>query len=184
MQDLSLHVLDLIQNCVEAGAGTVRISLDESGLDGVVALEVSDDGRGMSPELLARVKDPFTTTRTTRRVGMGIPLIQQAVQAAGGDLSMESREGHGTTIRAWFLRDHIDAPPLGDVAQSVAIAIATNPGVRFVYTHTAANGSFCVDSKQIAEFLAEVSISDPGVVAWLKQHLREGIKQVRGGESQ
>jgi hypothetical protein len=66
----------------------------------------------------------------------------------------------------------------------VAIAIATNPGVRFVYTHTAANGSFCVDSKQIAEFLAEVSISDPGVVAWLKQHLREGIKQVRGGESQ
>ena len=182
MVELSLHVLDLIENSVEAGATTVWVSVRESLDLNAIFLSIEDDGRGMDPDLLERVTDPFVTTRTTRRVGLGIPLLKQVAEACGGELRISSEKGKGTTVVARFSRDHIDRPPIGDMAATVAVALATNPGTRFVYRHEGASGAFEFDSFEVARALGDVPVTDPAVVQWVKQYLRERIEQAQGGE--
>ncbi|MDP2857538.1 MAG: ATP-binding protein [Bacillota bacterium] len=183
MVELSLHVLDLIENSVEAGAKTVRVSVRESPDENAIHLSIEDDGKGMDPDLAARVTDPFVTTRTTRKVGLGIPLLKQVAEASGGELRVSSEKGKGTTVVARFCRDHIDRPPLGDMAATIAVALATNPGSRFVYHQEGPGGAFEFDSAAVAEVLGDVPVTDPAVVQWVKQYLRERIEQAQGGGS-
>ena len=119
MKELSLHLLDIAQNSIAAGARHVDLTVEEAG--DRITLTVADDGCGMSPEFLAQVTDPFTTTRTTRKVGLGLPLLRLAAEQTGGALEVESREGVGTTVTAVFHAGHIDCPPLGDMAATVAL---------------------------------------------------------------
>jgi len=182
MVELSLHVLDLIENSTAAGATTVRVSVRENPGENAIHLTIEDDGRGIDPELLARVTDPFVTTRTTRKVGLGIPLMKQVAEACGGELSVSSEKGKGTTVVARFRRDHIDRPPLGDMAATIAIAMATNPGTRFVYRHEGAGGVFEFDSFEVARALGDVPVTDPAAFQWTKQYLRERIERAQGSE--
>ena len=136
MRELSLNILDIAQNSLSAGAGLVTLTVDEdSGADSLT-LRVEDDGRGMDADTLQRVRDPFYTTRTTRKVGMGIPLFRMAAEMTGGSLDIVSEPGKGTAVTASFSLSHIDRMPLGDMAGTVTALIRLNPGVDFVYRHT------------------------------------------------
>lgn len=181
MKDLSLHILDIAQNSISAGAGTVAISITENTAANNLVIEVKDDGRGMSAEVLQRVTDPYFTSRTTRKVGLGIPLFKQNAEASGGSLHIESEEGRGTTLRAVFMHDHIDRPPLGDMAGVMVLLAGANTQIRFVYTHRVENEEYVFDTAEINEALEGVPVSDLTVMRFLKEMISENIAALRAG---
>ena len=155
MRELSLNILDIAQNSLSAGAGLVTLTVDEdSGADSLT-LRVEDDGRGMDADTLQRVRDPFYTTRTTRKVGMGIPLFRMAAEMTGGSLDIVSEPGKGTAVTASFSLSHIDRMPLGDMAGTVTALIRLNPGVDFVYRHTVDGRSFEMDMRELRAQLGD-----------------------------
>ena len=172
MRELSLNILDIAQNSLSAGAGLVTLTVDEdSGADSLT-LRVEDDGRGMDADT-QRVRDPFYTTRTTRKVGMGIPLFRMAAEMTGGSLDIVSEPGKGTAVTASFSLSHIDRMPLGDMAGTVTALIRLNPGVDFVYRHTVDGRSFEMDTRELRAQLGDVPLSEPDVMEWIDGYLRE-----------
>ncbi|MGC8866515.1 MAG: ATP-binding protein [Bacteroidales bacterium] len=153
MKELALHILDIVQNATRAGADEVYISITESRQNNLYAIEIADNGPGMSEDMQQKVLDPFFTTRTTRKVGLGLPLLQQNARLAGGDLKIESELGKGTRVRAWFQHDHIDRLPAGDLAGTLWLIFQGNPGVRFIYSHTTDQGTFELDTRAFAQTL-------------------------------
>ena len=174
MKELSLHLLDIAQNSIAAGARHVDLTVEEHG--GLLQLTVADDGRGMSPEFLANVTDPFTTTRTTRKVGLGLPLLRLAAEQTGGGLRVESQLGVGTTVTATFHADHIDCPPLGDTASTVALLAQGLPdGMELTYTRRTERGEFRFDTAAIRAVLGpDVPLSEPEVAEWMRSYVAEG----------
>ena len=124
MNDLSLHIIDIIQNSLSAGAKRIGLTVKEDSANDRLTISIEDNGKGMSREVAAKLEDPFYTTRTTRKVGMGIPLFKQSAMQSGGNLSVESELGKGTTVTAWFELGNIDRPPLGDVANSFVLMVS------------------------------------------------------------
>ncbi|MGI6184710.1 MAG: ATP-binding protein [Candidatus Fimadaptatus sp.] len=180
MEELSLHLLDLIQNSVKAGASLVEIIITEKA--GLLTIILEDNGCGMSEEFLQRVESPFTTTRTTRKVGLGIPLFKQAALMAGGDFSITSAPGKGTRIVATFQLDNIDRAPMGDLAGTMlqqVMSTPVSPDYRLEYT--VGEDSFEFDTRQIRELLGGVALDSPDVVIWMKDYLTEGIRELNGG---
>ncbi len=172
MKELSLHILDIAQNSITAGCGRLSLSLVEE--SGVLTLTLTDDGRGMSPELLAAVTDPFTTTRTTRNVGLGLPLLRLAAEQTGGSLAVESKEGAGTTVRAQFLIGHIDCPPLGHMGETVAMLVQGAPEVALTYEHQTVKGRFLFDTDELrAELGPDISLADGEIFFWMRDYIAE-----------
>ena len=180
MRELSLNILDIAQNSLSAGAGLVTLTVDEdSGADSLT-LRVEDDGRGMDADTLQRVRDPFYTTRTTRKVGMGIPLFRMAAEMTGGSLDIVSEPGKGTAVTASFSLSHIDRMPLGDMVGTVTALIRLNPGVDFVYRHTVDGRSFEMDTRELRAQLGDVPLSEPDVMEWIDGYLREQEESLGG----
>ena len=177
MKELSLHLLDVAKNSTAAGAKNVTITLDETP-DGWLSIAIADDGRGMSPEFLAQVTDPFTTTRTTRKVGLGLPLLRLAAEQTGGSLSIDSAVGVGTTLTARFQRRHLDCPPLGDLAGAVALLIQGSPDVELTYRHATPKGEAALDTAELREILGDVSLAEPEVFAWIQEYLTEQENEI------
>lgn len=177
MKELSLNILDIAENSVKAGASEVKISLEET--DETLKITVSDNGCGMKENFLKSVTDPFTTTRTTRKVGLGIPLFKMEAEQTGGSLSIESRhvelypENHGTTTSALFYKNHIDFIPLGDVISSLVVLIQGSPDIRWRYTHTLPHGEVSLDTDELREVLGDVPLSAPEVLSWISEYLGE-----------
>ena len=172
MKELSLHLLDVAKNSTAAGAQNVSIALDETP-DGWLTVTIADDGCGMAPEFLAQVTDPFTTTRTTRKVGLGLPLLRLTAEQTGGSLDIRSTVGVGTTLTARFCRRHLDCPPLGDVAGAVALLIQGSPDVELTYRHTTPKGEAALSTAELREILGDVSLAEPEVFAWIQDYLTE-----------
>jgi signal transduction histidine kinase len=135
MEDLSLHILDIVENSLAAHASRVEIRIVESPEEDRVSLEIVDNGRGMDPETRRKALDPFFTTKSVRKVGLGLPLLAQAARESGGEFEVESKEGEGTRIKVSFQYSHPDRKPLGDVDETMKVLKASNPGVEFVYNH-------------------------------------------------
>ncbi|MDI6893964.1 MAG: ATP-binding protein [Bacillota bacterium] len=173
VQELALHILDLFRNAVEAGARTVYIAVREDSASDRMEIEVRDDGRGMTPNQARTACDPFFTTRTTRRVGMGLALLQAAAEQAGGELRIESAPGEGTRVVATFRRGHIDRAPLGDMAATLEVAVA-EPGVDVEYEHRRDGWVFRFSTEELKRFLGVSARDDPGVLAWVNRHIAEG----------
>ena len=173
-----MNLLDVAENSVAAGATLVGIELDVDENAHRLRLAITDDGRGMSPELAARVTDPFCTSRTSRKVGLGLPFLKMAAELTGGHLALESQEGKGTAVTALFCTDHIDMPPLGDVAASVAGLVQCSPATDFVFTLTGPGGAFCADTREMRELLGGVSLAEPEVALWLREYLAENIREI------
>ena len=172
MKEIALYTLDIAQNSITAQARHLEIVLAEEG--GTTTLTITDDGKGMSPQLLARVSDPFTTTRTTRKMGLGLPLLRLAAEQTGGSLSIESAPGVGTTVTAVFLTNHIDCPPLGDIAGTVVLLIQGAPELELVYNHRRGDKLSHLDTRELRAVLGpEVSLSEPEVILWLRDYLQE-----------
>ncbi|MBQ5391753.1 MAG: sensor histidine kinase [Spirochaetales bacterium] len=181
MKEIALHLLDIVQNSVRAGASHVDIRF-LLGADGVLEMGVKDDGCGMSAELLDRVRSPFTTTRTTRKVGLGIPLLMQNAMQTGGRVDIQSKEGEGTDIAAFFVTGSIDCLPLGDLASTMASIIMGSPDKpEFALRCVSPAGEMSFSTETIRPVLEGVSLAEPGVVQWIKESLEEEIEPILGG---
>ena len=181
MKEIALHLLDIVQNSVKAGAVHVdiRFSLGE---DGALVMTVKDDGCGMSPEFVARVRSPFVTTRTTRKVGLGIPLLMQNAMQSGGRVDIESQLGEGTTITAVFMTRSIDCLPLGDLASTMATIIMGCPDAPEFSLHCdSPAGEMDFSTEQIRAVMDGVSLAEPAVVQWIQESLQEEIEPILGG---
>ena len=181
MRDISLHLSDIVQNSITAGASRVDISfrLDENK---VLTVTVQDDGCGMDEELLRRVQSPFTTTRTTRKVGLGIPLLTQNAQLSGGGVRIESAVGKGTRIEAAFHTDSIDCLPVGDLAETMAALVLSNPDrPDFCLDCASPGGEMQFSTAEIRTALSGVSLAEPEVYQWILSSLREEIEPILGG---
>lgn len=181
MRDLSLHVLDIAQNSIKAEASLVRIAftLDERNW---LTLTVADDGCGMTPEFLQRVTDPFTTTRTTRKVGLGVPMLKQSAEMTGGSLVMESQAGVGTTLVATFDRGNIDCPPMGEMCDTLFTLVALNPGgPEFVFEATAPGQEASFDTRVVRRAVGDIPLSEPDIARWIKESIDEEFKPILEG---
>ena len=169
MQELSMNVLDVAENSVAAGATLVALTLSIDTAAKRMTLTITDNGKGMPPEMAARVTDPFCTTRKTRKVGLGLPFLKMAAEMTGGALSIESTVGKGTCVTAWFTLGHIDLAPLGDMSATVA---------DFVYTVQADGEQFAADTRELRAVLDGVPLSEPSVALWLREYLAENTEQL------
>ena len=173
MKELSLNILDITENSVKAGATLTEISITESG--NKLIISIKDDGCGMSEDIVRSVVDPFYTTRTTRKVGMGVPLFKMAAEQTGGKLEIisDTGEDHGTTVTAYFYKDHLDFTPLGDVISTVTTLIQGHPDTDFLFTHLIDDKEIRLDTRELRAVLEGVPLNTYDVLEWIRGYLEE-----------
>ena len=174
MQELSLNILDIAQNSVVAAASLIEIDIAVYGENNkMLSINIKDNGKGMDRQTLENVTNPFFTSRTTRKVGLGIPLFKMAAEMTDGSFDIQSEVGVGTTVKAVFDTSNIDCTPLGDIWDTVAILIQMNEDIDFVYTASRGEESFVCDTRQLKEIMEGAPLSDPMVVRWIKEFIEE-----------
>jgi anti-sigma regulatory factor (Ser/Thr protein kinase) len=183
MREIALHLLDLAENSVSAGAKTVTIAVCEDLRADRLTASVQDDGRGMDLETIRKVSDPFYTSRTTRKVGLGIPLLKGAAEQANGGLSIASQPGVGTRLEVTFQLSHIDRMPLGNLSATWLGLVVCHPETHWVFHYmargTSAEESFEFDDTPIKETLQGLSLNHPDVLAYLRESFEDGLRQAR-----
>ena len=180
MRELSLNILDIAQNSISAGAALVTIEVGEDSAADLLTIRITDNGRGMTAEQVARVSDPFYTTRTTRKVGMGIPLFRMAAEQAGGSLTIQSQPGKGTCVTATFVLSSIDRMPLGDMVGTISALIRLNPQLDFHYVRRRDDKTAELDTRQLRQVLEGVPLDTPDVMQWVEDALRELEDDIQG----
>ena len=181
MKEISLHVLDIIQNSISAGATRIEIGIDVLHEEDIMRVSVADNGCGMTQERQRQVLDPFVTSRTSRKVGLGIPMFQAGAQSAGGTFSLQSEPGRGTRIDASYRISHLDRPPLGNMAETLYASILCNQEIDFIFVYTVDGNSFRANTREIKAVLGNVSFHTPEVSLWLREYFCEGIDALNGG---
>lgn len=179
MREIALHLLDIAENSVAAGARNIEITIEEDVQHDRLKARVQDDGRGMDEGLLAQVVDPFVTSRTTRKVGLGIPLFKAAAEACEGSLCITSEPGRGTRLEVVFRRSHIDRMPLGDVAGTLLTLIVGYPEIHWVFRYRADSAEFIFDDEPIKEELEGIPLTEPSILTFLRETLQEGVGEVQ-----
>ena len=184
MRELSLNVMDITQNSISAKATEIGIYVYESETEDELTITITDNGKGMSEEQVKSVTDPFYTTRTTRPVGLGVPLFKMEAEMTGGDFSIESTLGAGTKVRARFVKSSIDMIPLGDINATVLPLVTGNSDINFIYERTYVNfdgveKSFRFETKEVLEVLGDdVPLSSPEIVLWIRDYLSENTEEL------
>ena len=178
MKELSLHILDLAENGIAAKASLIRILVDERNSDNRLTIEIEDNGKGIPPVILDRITDPFVTSRTTRRVGMGLSLFKAAAERCGGCFEIRSAQGRGTMVKGVFQYDHIDRAPVGDMASTLVSLIAGYPEIDIDYTHMYDGRDFTFDTREIRMELDGVPLNEPAVLQHLKQAIKEQLDHI------
>ncbi len=181
MRELALHILDIAENGLAAGASLITIEIQEDRERNLLTIRIADNGRGIPEGRLQEALDPFYTTRTTRRVGLGLSLFREASRRCGGEFKLRSREGHGTEVIATFQIDHIDLPPLGDIAGSLTALMMGNPDVDWVYRHSVGGETFEMDTRQVRAELEGVPLNHPEVINYLGAAIRKSLEQIKAG---
>lgn len=182
MKELSLNILDIAENSVRAEADLIKIAVEEDGE--TLKFSVSDNGHGMTRDVLESVTDPFCTTRTTRKVGLGIPLLKLEAEQTGGYVEISSRheaehpDTHGTETRALFYKNHIDMTPLGDIIATVVTLIQCNPNIDFLFTHKTTSGIVALDTRELRKVLGDVPLNTAEVILWIKDNLKEQYGEI------
>ena len=173
MKELSLNILDITENSVKAGATLTEISITEE--EDSLVITIKDDGCGMSEDTVRSVTDPFYTTRTTRKVGLGIPLFKLAAEQTGGHLEIISTTGesHGTTVTAYFNKNHLDFTPLGDVISSIITLIQGHPDTDFLFSHRIGDKEILLDTRELRAVLEDVPLNTYEVLEWIRENLEE-----------
>lgn len=179
MKELSLHILDIVQNSITAQATLISIKIIENSELNLLSIEIIDNGIGMDKDFLAKVTNPFVTTRSTRKVGLGIPLYKAAAESCNGSFFIDSTLGKGTIIKTYFERNHIDRSPIGNMAETMITLIMAKENIDYVYIHQINDKQFELDTRNIKTILEDVPISDFSVLEWLKEYINEGLKAIR-----
>ncbi len=183
MKEIALHIMDIAQNSIRAGASEIRITLSESVAADSLTLTVSDNGMGMDAETRRMAADPWFTSRTTRKVGMGLPLLEMNASLSGGGMIIDSAPGQGTTVTASFVYSHVDRPPLGDVSGTIALLIMSNPAINIEYIHICEGTEWSISTAEIKEALGEDAVTDLTVVRSLREIINENVAEVRNFQS-
>ena len=178
MRELSLHILDVVENGITAGGNCIWIKVEENRQADQLKIVIRDNGRGMPIEKLQNINDPFVTSRTTRRVGLGLSLLAAAAERCEGTVRVDTEPGKGTEVEATFRHSHIDRAPLGDMAATVTTLIIGNPGIDFVYSHRIDGQEFSLDTREIRTEMEDLSLSDPIVIHHLTESIRSSLKEL------
>lgn len=176
MEELALHILDVAENSIAASARNIEIIVTESEKEDLLRIEIIDDGKGMKAEHAEKAVDPFFTSRTTRRVGLGLPLLKQAAQTANGDMKISSVSDKGTHITVTFQLSHIDRQPLGNMADTIVALIIADPNVHIVYKYERNEFKFTFDTKKIKEKLKGININSTSVISFIRQYIKENTE--------
>ncbi|UCC39078.1 MAG: sensor histidine kinase [Candidatus Aminicenantes bacterium] len=176
MEDLSLHILDIVENSVAAEADKIEIRIIEDKKKDLLSVEVLDNGAGMDNETVKKVLDPFYTSKTVRRFGLGLPLLSEAAKAANGQLSIKSKKGEGTKVKADFQHSHIDRKPLGDIGQTIVTLVLGSPEIDLIYVHIKNDHKYSFDTRKLKTQLMGVPINSPAGIRMIKEDLKKGRK--------
>lgn len=176
MRELSLHVMDIIQNSITANASFIKITVDENTIRDYLKIVIQDNGRGIDKEMLSNIKDPFTTTRSSRKVGLGISLFEAACNRCEGYLTIESDVGIGTTLTAMMKYSHIDRAPLGRL-QDTIISLLLCPDIDFLYNHSFNDKNFILDTREIKKIVG-ADLSSQEIIFWIKDYIIEGMETI------
>ena len=179
MKDLSLHILDIVQNSVVANAKVIQIILDINTVNDYIEFTVSDNGKGMDEEFLQRVVDPFTTTRTTRKVGLGIPLLKQNAELTGGSFRIDSEPGVGTTLKARFVKSHIDCLPIGDLGGTITLLLCSYPDIEFKVRVKVNTNEFMASTAELCDALKGLPLNDPSVYPVVKEYINSNLDELQ-----
>ena len=177
MKELSLHILDIVQNSLHAGADKIEVEVYENIAKNSFIITIIDNGCGISKEKIVNLLDPFYTTKN-KKTGLGIPLLKQHTEMAGGNFSIESKPGTGTQICATFEHNHLDRQPMGDIAKTISGLICANPQIRFIYTHQVNTEKFVLDTDEIKNELEGLSINSKEVVNFIEDYIRENLNAI------
>ncbi|WP_027364043.1 ATP-binding protein [Desulfotruncus alcoholivorax] len=181
MEELSQHLLDVAVNSLEAGATEITININENMRANTLQIEVTDNGPGITKADIARVKDPFYTTKNNKRVGLGIPLFMEAVERCGGSFDIQAQSQQGTVVTATFPHNHLDRVPLGDVAGTLITLLAAND-FDFQYCHRYNDKSFYFNTRDFRVLLRDIPVKTPEIMVWLKNYLHNNIMELRRGK--
>jgi len=176
--ELSLHILDVVENSLAAGADLIRIELEKDPEQDLLRIKIADNGSGLSAEALERATDPFFTTRTTRRVGLGFSLWREAAERCEGTFTINSTPGRGTEVTAEFRLSHIDRAPLGDLAGTLMTLIVGRPEVDFIYVQKVGDKEFILDTREVKEALDGSPLSSPEVIHFLRDNIEEALVEL------
>ena len=179
MKEIALHILDIAENSVAAGAKTVEITVEENRPDNKIRVSIKDDGTGLDERKLARIADPFVTNRTTRVAGLGIPFLKAAAEECNGGLCVTSKPGEGTCLEVEFQRDHIDRMPLGDLAGTVLTLIVGSPDIRWLFHYRVDGQAFVFDDEPIKQELGDIPLTDPLILRFIRETLQDGVRHVQ-----
>ena len=182
MRELSLHILDIAENSITAAADCIQILVNEARSGNLLTIVIEDNGRGMPAAKIENPADPFITTRTTRRVGLGLSLLEAAARRCDGKLEIDSEAGRGTRVVATFGYNHIDRAPLGDMASTITTLIMGNPRIDFVYTHIIDTNDFILDTRELRAGPADDTFADPVLIHHLSQSIRKSLNQLALGD--
>jgi len=182
MDELSLNILDIAQNSIAAGASLVEIDVDENyGCDSII-IRVKDNGKGMSEDFLKTVEDPFITTRTTRKIGLGISFLKEAAEITGGSMEIISELGVGTTVTAVFVLSHIDRQPIGNLTETIITLVSLNPEIDFIFRYKVDNEEFIFSTYDVKEQIGEdAALNSPPIVIFLTEYVNEHLQNLTGG---
>lgn len=178
MRELALHILDIAENGIAAGAECIYISIDEDRANNILTLVVEDDGSGIPAEMMSTITDPFVTTRTTRRVGMGLSLLEATAVRCDGQLAIDSEPGKGTKVTATFRYDHIDRAPIGNMVNTITTLIFGNPDIDFIYTHIINDNIYKLDMREIRKTYSGGPVMEPRVVLNLARSMGQALSQL------
>ena len=178
MKELSLNILDIVQNSIRAKANEISVEIIESVVTDIYQIVIRDNGTGIPEEILKNVTDPFVTTRTKRRMGLGLPLLKYHAELTGGSLTIESETGKGTNIRADFSNSHIDRQPLGDISGVLLILLASDPGIDFTYIHKTDDGEYRFSAKETMEYLEIETLNDRNLLDLIGNMIDENLIKI------
>jgi hypothetical protein len=178
MLELAHHILDIAENSIRAGAKLITISINEDTAGNLLTIEISDDGCGMKEEEISKALDPFYTTKTVRQVGLGLPLLTDAAQTAGGKLDLQSQVGKGTKVTATFRLNHIDRQPLGNISATLISLIAANSEIDFIYDHRHNSRQFKLDTRVIRDEIENIPIYHPEIIKYIRDVIEEGLREI------
>jgi len=180
MTELALHIYDIVQNSIRAEATEIQVFITEDKHKNLYSIKICDNGKGIPADKLKFVTDAFYTTRTTRKVGLGLPLLKQNAEMADGSFELQSNEGHGTELSVCFAFDHLDRPYAGNIPSTMGLLISTNPSINIIYKHTSDNGTFGISTMEVQEAIGtENRINSPGIIKMVIDIIANNLDDIK-----
>lgn len=176
MREISLHMMDIMQNSIEAGATFIEVEIFEKSIDDTLQIKILDNGRGIDDRMLSNITDPFTTSRTSRKVGLGLSLFESACRRCSGSLSVRSKVGCGTSVKAIMKLSHIDRAPIGRIEDTI-VSFLIYPNIEMLYTHRIDGREFCMDTRELRKITGQ-DLSNQIILQWLREYLKESLDNI------